>query len=138
LVPASLHTNDAVGAISRMRDLEVPDYLISASLRGVIAQRLLRKLCTVCRQPTEGSRYQAVGCTSCNQTGYRSRLAVGEVLIIDDEVRLLIDQKAGESAIRRSVVARGFKSMRVWAQHLVETGVTDSAELDRVFGGASV
>jgi type II secretory ATPase GspE/PulE/Tfp pilus assembly ATPase PilB-like protein len=65
-------------------------------------------------------------------------LAVGEVLIIDDEVRLLIDQKAGESAIRRSVVARGFKSMRVWAQHLVETGVTDSAELDRVFGGASV
>ncbi len=135
LVPASLHTNDAVGAISRLRDLEVPDYLLSASLRGVVAQRLLRKLCAVCRQPTEGSHFKAVGCGSCNQTGYRMRLAVGEVLLIDDEVRSLIDQKAGESAIRRNVVGRGFKPMRVWAQQLVDLGVTTSAELDRVFGG---
>jgi len=137
LVPASLHTNDAVGAISRLRDLEVPDYLLSASLRGVIAQRLLRKLCTVCREPTEGPRFRAVGCPQCNQTGYRSRQAVGEVLLIDDEVRILIDQKEGESAIRRNVLARGFKPMRVWAQQLVDAGVTDSAELDRVFGGVT-
>jgi type II secretory ATPase GspE/PulE/Tfp pilus assembly ATPase PilB-like protein len=137
LVPASLHTNDAVGAISRMRDLEVPDYLLSASLRGVIAQRLVRKLCTACRQPTEGTCFRSVGCARCNNTGYRSRQAVGEVLLIDDEVRALIDQKAGESAIRRNVVARGFKPMRAWAQHLVDAGVTDSAELDRVFGGAT-
>ena len=137
LVPASLHTNDAVGAISRLRDLEVPDYLLSASLRGVIAQRLLRKLCTVCREPTEGPRFRAVGCPQCNQTGYRSRQAVGEVLLIDDEVRTLIDQKEGESAIRRNVLARGFNPMRVWAQQLVDAGVTDSAELDRVFGGVT-
>ncbi|MDZ4101013.1 MAG: GspE/PulE family protein [Hydrogenophaga sp.] len=137
LVPASLHTNDAAGAISRLRDLGVPDYLLSASLRGVIAQRLVRKLCKACRLPAEGSRFRAVGCSSCNQTGYRSRLAVGEVLLIDDEARTLIDQQAGESAIRRNALARGFKPMRAWAQLLVDAGVTDSTELDRVFGGVS-
>ena len=134
LVPSSLHTNDAVGAISRLRDLGIQDHLLSASLRGVVAQRLVRKLCTACRQPTEAARFKAVGCPSCNQTGYRSRSAVGEVLMITDALRTLIDQQAGESAIRRCALAGNFKPMRISAQQLVDAGVTDGAELDRVFG----
>jgi type II secretory ATPase GspE/PulE/Tfp pilus assembly ATPase PilB-like protein len=134
LVPASLHTNDAVGAIGRLRDLEIPSYLLSSTLRGVIAQRLIRRLCPHCRTPVAGTTFRAMGCERCNGTGYRSRLAVGEVLMVDDHLRSLIDEQAGEAAIRRSLLGRGFAPMRRWAQRLVQTGVTDDAELDRVFG----
>jgi len=137
LVPASLHTNDAVGAIGRLRDLEIPSYLLSSTLRGVIGQRLLRRLCPHCRAPVTGARFKAVGCERCNGTGYRSRLAVGEVLVVDDPLRALIDEQAGEAAMRRSLISRGFVPMRRWAQRLVEAGVTDEAELDRVFGEGS-
>jgi type IV pilus assembly protein PilB len=137
LVPASLHTNDAVGAIGRLRDLEVPAYLLSSTLRGVIAQRLVRRLCSHCRASAGAQRYTAVGCERCNGTGYRSRLAVGEVLVVDDSLRTLIDEQAGEAAIRRSLLSRGFQPMRSWARRLVDAGVTDEAELDRVFGEGS-
>lgn len=134
LVPATLHTNDAVGAIGRLRDLGLPPYLLSSTLRGVIAQRLVRRLCPHCRAHIAGQRYRAVGCERCNGTGYRSRLAVGEVLVVDDALRTLIDEQAGEAAIRRSLAGRGFLPMRAWARRLVEAGVTDEAEVDRVFG----
>lgn len=140
LVPASLHTNDAIGAISRLRDLGVPAYLLSATLRGVIGQRLLRKLCGYCRAPVASpdgtTRYRAVGCDRCNGTGYRSRLAVGEVLVVDDALRTLIDQEAGESAMRRHLKQTGFRDMRSWAQQLVDHGSTDEAELERVLGAS--
>jgi type IV pilus assembly protein PilB len=134
LVPASLHTNDAVGAIGRLRDLDVPAYLLSSTLRGVIAQRLVRRLCGHCRAPAGGTRFKAAGCERCNGTGYRSRLAVGEVLVVDDHLRTLIDEQAGEAVIRRSLLNRGFQPMRSWALRLVDAGVTDEAELNRVFG----
>jgi type IV pilus assembly protein PilB len=134
LVPASLHTNDAVGAIGRLRDLDVPAYLLSSTLRGVIAQRLVRRLCGHCRAPAGGTRFKAAGCERCNGTGYRSRLAVGEVLVVDDHLRTLIDEQAGEAVIRRSLLKRGFQPMRSWALRLVDAGVTDEAELNRVFG----
>jgi type II secretory ATPase GspE/PulE/Tfp pilus assembly ATPase PilB-like protein len=137
LVPASLHTNDAVGAIGRLKDLGVPAYLLSSTLRGVIGQRLLRRLCPHCRTPAAGSSFKAVGCDRCNGTGYRSRLAVGEVLVVDDHLRSMIDEQAGEAAIRRSLVSRGYLPMRRWARRLLEAGVTDEAELDRVFGEGS-
>lgn len=134
LVPATLHTNDAIGAVARLRDLEVPAYLLSSTLRGVIGQRLVRRLCPACREPIGGQRYRAVGCPRCNDTGYRGRLAVGEVLVVDESLRTLIDQQAGEAELRRHVISRGFLPMRAWAQRLVDVGVTDAAELDRVFG----
>lgn len=134
LVPASLHTNDAISAISRLRDLGVPAYLLSSSVRGVIAQRLLRRLCSACKAPDRGARYRAVGCPRCNGTGYRGRMAVGEVLQIDDALRILIDQQAGEAQLRASLNARGFIPMRAWAERLMELGATDEPELERVFG----
>jgi type IV pilus assembly protein PilB len=137
LVPATLHTNDALSSISRLRDLGVPAYLLSATLRGVIGQRLVRRLCMACRTPVGGGRYRAVGCERCNGTGYRGRLAVGEVLVVDDTLRGLIDQLAGEAEMRSSLQARGFVPMRAWAQRLVDVGVTDPAEVNRVFGELS-
>jgi general secretion pathway protein E len=134
LVPATLHTNDAVSSISRLRDLGVPAYLLSATLRGVIGQRLVRRLCMACRDPVGSGRYRAVGCDRCGGTGYRGRLAVGEVLVVDDALRSLIDQQAGEAEMRSSLQARGFVPMRAWAQRLVDVGVTDPEEVDRVFG----
>jgi len=123
-----------VGAIGRLRDLDVPAYLLSSTLRGVIAQRLVRRLCGHCRAPAGGTRFKAAGCERCNGTGYRSRLAVGEVLVVDDHLRTLIDEQAGEAVIRRSLLKRGFQPMRSWALRLVDAGVTDEAELNRVFG----
>jgi type II secretory ATPase GspE/PulE/Tfp pilus assembly ATPase PilB-like protein len=134
LVPATLHTNDALSSISRLRDLGVPAYLLSATLRGVIGQRLVRRLCMLCRAPVGNGRYRAVGCERCGGTGYRGRLAVGEVLVVDDALRSLIDQQAGEAEMRSSLLARGFVSMRDSAQRLVDAGVTDPAEVNRVFG----
>src|SRR3990167_2643817 len=107
---------------------------MSSTLRGVIAQRLVRRLCTHCREHIAGQRYKAVGCDRCNGPGYRSLLAVGEVLVIDDALRTMIDEQAGEAAIRRSLMSRGFQPMRAWARRLVEAGVTDEAELDRGCG----
>jgi type II secretory ATPase GspE/PulE/Tfp pilus assembly ATPase PilB-like protein len=137
LVPATLHTNDAVSSISRLRDLGVPAYLLSATLRGVIGQRLVRRLCTLCREPLGAGRYRAVGCERCNGTGYRGRMAVAEVLVVDDALRQLIDQQAGEAEIRSSLQAHGFVPMRAWGQRLVDVGVSDAAELNRVFGELS-
>lgn len=141
LVPASLHTNDAIGAIGRLRDLGIPAYLLSATLRGVIGQRLLRKLCGHCRAPApspgETTRYRAMGCDRCGGTGYRSRLAVGEVLVVDEALRALIDQEVGESVLRRHLQQSGFRDMRTWACQLVDHGSTDEAEVERVLGVAA-
>jgi type II secretory ATPase GspE/PulE/Tfp pilus assembly ATPase PilB-like protein len=137
LVPATLHTNDALSSISRLRDLGVPAYLLSATLRGVIGQRLVRRLCMACRAPVGHGRYRAVGCERCGGTGYRGRLAVGEVLVVDDALRSLIDQQAGEAEMRSSLQARGFVPMRASTQRLVDVGVTDPEEVNRVFGELS-
>ena len=136
LVPATLHTNDAVGAITRMRDLGVASYLLSASLNGVIAQRLLRKLCLHCRAPVAGStaHYAAVGCARCHDTGYMGRVALGEVLEINDELQEAINRGASEPELRKIAIEKGFVSLKQSGQHLLQAGITDQSELQRVLG----
>ena len=140
LVPATLHTNDAVGAITRMRDLGVASYLLSASLNGVIAQRLLRKLCLHCRAPVAGStahyaaQYAAVGCARCHDTGYMGRVALGEVLEINDELQEAINRGASEPELRRIAIEKGFVSLKQSGQRLLHAGITDLSELQRVLG----
>ena len=140
LVPATLHTNDAVGAVTRMRDLGVASYLLSASLNGVIAQRLLRKLCLHCRAPAVGSlaEYASVGCARCHDTGYMGRVALGEVLEINDELREAINRGASEPELRKIAIDEGFISLKQSGQRLLQVGITDRSELQRVLGANGV
>ncbi|MFD2231745.1 type II secretion system ATPase GspE [Alkalimarinus sediminis] len=112
LVLSTLHTNSAVGSITRLIDMGVEPFLISSSMVGIIAQRLVRVLCTTCREPYQPDKeacdflqqdpaepptiYRAKGCTECNHLGYRGRMGIYEVIDIDDQMRALIHSKAGE------------------------------------------
>jgi general secretion pathway protein E len=133
LVLATLHTNDAASAVTRLIDMGVEPFLLSSSLLGVVAQRLVRKLCPQCRQPDPLSRgYRAVGCLSCNKSGYVGRTGVHEVLVVDDEVRALIHKAAGEAEIRQAASRNGMISMRDDGQRWVQAGVTSLDEVIRV------
>ena len=114
LVLSTLHTNTAIGAITRLEDMGVEPFLLSSSLVGVLAQRLVRRLCPDCRQPhtadaeecrllkVDGAAptiYRAAGCDSCNQQGYRGRTGIYELVTVDDELRTLIHNRAPEAEL---------------------------------------
>jgi len=149
LVFSSLHTNDALSAVVRLRDLGVEDYILSSSLIGLVGQRLLRRLCPHCKQPAaapsaatgdeaeqwEGlplsSLYRHVGCPYCRDTGYSGRQAVGEVLLVDEALRQMIDRGASGIEIERALRGQ-YHSMHAAGVKLVADGVTDIAEFKRV------
>jgi general secretion pathway protein E len=147
LVLATLHTNDAVGATTRLVDMGVEPYLLSSSLLGVLAQRLVRKLCNACRREYRpdggevaqlGGRFDAerlfapTGCAACNQTGYAGRTGIYELFTVDDEARRLMHQAGGESALRAHATARGMRPLREDGLRWVSCGVTSLEELVRV------
>ena len=123
LVLATLHTNDSVSAVTRLTDMGVEPFLLSSSLLGVLAQRLVRKVCTVCQGP---------GCEACGQTGYQGRTGIFELLVADDAVQSLIHSRAPESQLFVAAERGGLRSMREDGERLVETGITSRAELLRV------
>jgi general secretion pathway protein E len=145
LVLATLHTNDAISALTRLTDMGVEPFLLSSSLLGVLAQRLVRRLCPHCRQPVEGApaergpahrperpTWRAVGCSQCSHTGYSGRTGIHELFVVDDDIRGLIHTGAGEQALRRAATASGMRSMRQDGQRWVETGETSPEEILRV------
>ncbi|MEA3405614.1 MAG: type II secretion system ATPase GspE [Pseudomonadota bacterium] len=116
LVLSTLHTNTAVGAITRLRDMGIEPFLLSSSLVGVLAQRLVRSLCPHCKQAHQADKiecatldveqatiYQAVGCDQCQHTGYQGRMGLYEMVVVDDEVRRMIHSNASEPEIERHV-----------------------------------
>jgi general secretion pathway protein E len=130
LVLSTLHTNSAAAAVTRLRDMGVEDYLLTAVLRGVMAQRLVRRLCSECRQaslaPPELVQrfgldartdvrpirlYHAVGCPACRQTGYRGRAAIAEFLDLGPEIERLIFARADHASIERAAVRAGMQTM---------------------------
>jgi general secretion pathway protein E len=123
LVLATLHTNDATSAVTRLTDMGVEPFLLSSSLLGVLAQRLLRKLCTSC---------QGEGCASCGQTGYSGRSGVFELLVTDDAIRAQIHNRASEADIRQAALSGGMALMREDGERLVQMGITSREELIRV------
>ncbi len=123
LVLATLHTNDAASAVTRLTDMGIEPFLLSSSLLGVLAQRLVRKLCVSC---------QGVGCATCGHTGYQGRTGVFELLVTNDAIRAQIHQKASEADIRTAALAAGMALMRQDGERLVQTGVTSREELLRV------
>ena len=133
LVLATLHTNDSVSAVTRLTDMGVEPFLLSSSLLGVLAQRLVRKLCPVCavHSAVEGEAIP-VGCDACGQTGYQGRTGIFELLVADDAVQSLIHSRAPESQIFTAGERGGLRSMRADGERLVAAGITSRAELLRV------
>jgi len=151
LVFSTLHTNDAAGAISRLLEMGVQDYLLSSSLLGVLAQRLVRRLCPGCRKEVpftglEGvafdmatangealpSIWEASGCEACSGTGYLGRVGVFELLLVTADICKLINQKADANAIRNLAVLQGMRLLREDAWDKVRQGITTLAEVVRV------
>jgi general secretion pathway protein E len=129
LVLSTVHTNSAAATVTRLRDMGVEDYLLSATLKGVLAQRLVRRLCPKCKIPEpaapimierfgldrlvppgqEISLYRSAGCPECRDTGYRGRRAIAELLVPTQEIDRLIFQRADQGAIERAAVADGMR-----------------------------
>ncbi|WP_119156824.1 type II secretion system ATPase GspE [Caldimonas tepidiphila] len=132
LVLATLHTNDAVSAVTRLTDMGVEPFLLSSSLLGVQAQRLVRKLCPTCRRQDGEGRWHPVGCPDCGQTGYRGRTGVYELLVVDEQVQSLIHNRAPESELFEAARRNGMRTMREDGERLVADGTTSLEELMRV------
>jgi type IV pilus assembly protein PilB len=149
LVLSSLHTNDAPSSIVRLFELGIEPYLVAPSLIGVVAQRLVRSVCKACceRYPPSTTELSALGipqvppgtevargkgCVACHGTGYHGRVAVREILVIDDGLRALMTRRASVDEIRAAAVQNGFRTMRFEALRLWLAGVTTTRELIRV------
>ena len=145
LVLSTVHTNDAIGAITRLRDMKVEPFLLASTLRAVIAQRLVRRLCPDCQAPVEADAAtcallgfaagtmirRATGCPSCNQTGYKGRIGVFEAVRIDDALRRIINEGGDETLIAQHAFRNG-PSLAMAARNLVRTGLTSPEEAIRV------
>jgi general secretion pathway protein E len=129
LVLATLHTNDAPSAISRLQDIGIEPYLISSALLAVMGQRLLRKICPVCRST---GRHEGVRCEKCYGTGYSGRVAIYEIMTMTDELRALAMQSADAVALMAAAVRQGMKPMIFDGREKVEQGLTSPEELGRV------
>ena len=132
LVLATLHTNDAPSAITRLTDMGVEPFLLSSSLLGVLAQRLVRKLCPHCKRQDERGHWHPVGCAECGHSGYKGRTGVYELMTADARVRELIHNRAPESALAQAALAGGLRPMREDGQRLVALGITSAEEVMRV------
>jgi general secretion pathway protein E len=151
LVFSTLHTNDAAGAISRLLEMGVQDYLLSSSLLGVLAQRLVRRLCDQCRKEIPFTAvdadetglkawsgglpqtvWDAVGCGACSDTGYFGRVGIFELLAVNAEMTKIIVQRADAGSIRTAAVRQGMQLLRDDGWDKVRRGVTTLAEVLRV------
>jgi len=141
-VLSTLHTNDAVSTLTRMIDIGVPSFLLSAALSGVIAQRLVRKLCPKCKEEYEPSdqicgaiglskgvtAWKAVGCIECRQ-GYKGRTGIYEIMPVDSEIRQLIADGKNTSRIRTVAIDKGMKTLRQSGINRAQAGITSLEEV---------
>jgi type II secretion system protein E len=147
LVLSTLHTNDAPSAIARLVDIGVKPFLVSSSVRAVVAQRLVRRLCPNCKLPTELSEYELgalqidagqlrqasvmrpVGCESCRGKGYRGRMGIFEIFLVDDEVRNMVNNNASTIALRQRARELGMRTLREDGVRKVLAGLTTAEEV---------
>ncbi len=150
LVLSTLHTNDSAGAISRLVDMGVEPFLVASSLEGIIAQRLVRRLCPACRKPAAVDEalaselqldaaarlaariYHAGGCEKCRSTGFRGRVGIFEVLPVNDAIEPLIVSRTASSVIKQKAIAQGMKTLREDGWNKVLGGITTVEEVLRV------
>ncbi len=150
LVLSTLHTNTAIGAIARLNDLGIETYLISSTLLGVIAQRLVRRICQSCKElvtvPPELIRelgpkgasiktYHGRGCQECEGRGFKGRLGIFELVEIDEEFRVLVNNHAPDIRLKEKAAAAGFHSILEDGIEKINNGITTIEEVLRVCGG---
>jgi len=148
LVLSTLHTNDAASAITRLVDMGVEPFLVGSSLVGVLAQRLVRVLCTHCREPYQATSeelneagiepqsapvtlYRARGCSNCAQTGYQGRVGIFELMLVEDSIRAMVSKNVDAKTIKKQAVAQGMGTLRLDGTRKVLSGMTSVAELMR-------
>jgi len=150
LVLATVHANDAVSAVARLADLGLQHSTVATALRGALAQRLLRSVCSACAEPVRGpltedeerlrKAYEAeplvraVGCSECGFTGYRGRLPVQEVMIFDPRIQEAIELRKGHATLQRLAVQGGMRTLKDSALDWVAQGRTTLVEVERVIG----
>lgn len=153
LVFSTLHTNDSAGSINRLLDMGIEPFLVASSVEGIVAQRLIRRLCPSCRKPIEvdevqraflskegfpveklesNSIYEPVGCDECRGSGFKGRTGIYEILTVDDHIRPLIIERAASSVIKREALKHGLHTLRDDGWKKVLTGVTTVEEVLRV------
>ena len=147
LVLSTLHTNDAVGAVPRLLDMQIAPYLLASALNGVVAQRLLRRLCVKCRRPATppddlltslgirpgtGTFFEAAGCRACGETGYKGRIGVYEILEVTDDIRSLVATHARVEEIAGSARRGGMRLLAEDAAEKASRGLTSLEEALRV------
>jgi type II secretory ATPase GspE/PulE/Tfp pilus assembly ATPase PilB-like protein len=151
LVLSTLHTNDASGAITRLLNVGVEPYLVSAALVGALAQRLVRKICTTCKEAYEPAAnirlaversagqvdtfYHGVGCPKCRNTGYLGRIGIYELLLPDDALRDKITAAPSINELRAAAVQSGMVQLREDGMAKVKAGITTVEEVFRVTAG---
>ena len=147
LVLSTLHTNDAPTALTRLLDLDVAAYLVASTVDAVLAQRLVRVICTACREPVALAAaaarlvdatgqtthaWRGAGCASCRHTGYRGRTGIYELLVMDDDLRAEVQRRRGSGDLRQLAVAKGMRTLQDDGLRLVREGVTTLEEVLRV------
>ncbi len=149
LVLSTIHTNDAAGGLTRLTEMGVEPFLTASATVGIVAQRLVRKLCHECKKPyrpnpallkslnlsadvKETTLYRGVGCFNCRNTGYKGRVGIYEIMVVDDEIREMILQNASASQIKKVALRNGMRSLRQDGVSRVLKGVTSLEEVLRV------
>jgi len=150
LVFSTLHTNDAASAITRLLDMGVEDYLLTSSINGILAQRLVRKLCNHCKKPVDNqseaiarfSNYQfdnsnikffdPIGCDACDNTGYQGRTVIFEYMPISEEIRQLILAQTDSTTLQQAAMANGMAAIKENGIHKAARGITSIEEVIRV------
>ena len=150
LVFSTLHTNDAAGAVTRLIDMGIEPFLVASSVEGLVAQRLVRRLCPACKKPravdhaflekvgfpmerlADGTIYEPVGCEECRGTGFRGRTGVYELIVINDNIRPLIIARASANDIKAAALRDGMHTLRDDGWDKVLKGVTTIEEVLRV------
>ena len=146
LVFSTIHTNDAVSSINRLIDMGLEPYMVSTALVGVVSQRLVRRVCTNCREAIEPDEYDiqtlrldpgqkiyhGKGCTECSEKGYKGRIAIHEIVVMTKKMKALLERRASEEDMRQLAVTEGTQMLQESARALVLEGITTVDELNRV------
>lgn len=147
LVLSTLHTNDAASALTRLLELEVAPYLVASTVEAVLAQRLVRRICLSCRERVvadpswqqamggdagDSFTWRGVGCAACRGTGYRGRIGIYELLVLDEELRAEVLLRRGAEALRQLAIRKGMRTLREDGVRQVMAGLTTTEEILRV------